>query len=309
MNSSPPESADVAIVGGGPAGLTAAIYLARSLRSVVLFDCPVPGRADWAQTNHNFFGFPRGIKIQDLADRGRRQAERYGARIVDREVTAIKREGHCFEVRADKIALSSRSVILATGVIDRWVEFPGYQRYIGRSMHWCIVCDGYEMRGKRVVIAGDDAEAAEIALQMLRYAGSVTLLAGRRTPAITPKLRRDLEANGITFMRGRVVSARERKPGMLRSVALDSGEEIELDHLFSAFGAAPRSALARSLGAKLAVNGHIKVDTETRTSVPGLFAAGDVTRLFSHQVLTAAHEGATAAMAAEHDLFERDKQE
>jgi thioredoxin reductase (NADPH) len=90
---------------------------------------------------------------------------------------------------------------------------------------------------------------------------------------------------------------------MFRSVLLDTGEEIELDHLFSAFGSEPRSTLARKLGATLSANGHITVDTEARTSVPGLFAAGDVTRLFSHQVLTAAHEGATAAMAAEYDLF------
>ncbi len=79
----------ILIIGGGPAGLTAAIYLARSLRSVVVFDSPAAGRAEWAQTNHNYFGFPNGIRIVDLADRGRKQAERYGAQVVDLEVTAV----------------------------------------------------------------------------------------------------------------------------------------------------------------------------------------------------------------------------
>jgi thioredoxin reductase (NADPH) len=299
----PPPSIDVAVVGGGPAGLTAALYLARSLRSVVVFDCPVPGRADWAQTNHNYFGYPNGIKIETLADRGRRQAVRYGAEMIDLEVSSISRKGDRFDVRAGDHHTRSRIVILATGVVDRWVEFPGFERFIGRSMHWCITCDGYEMQGKRVVIAGDTAEAAEIALQMTRYTPSVTLLAGKRTPQVTPAIRARLEDQGVSFLRGRVASARERKYGMFRSVLLDTGEEIELDHLFSAFGSEPRSTLARKLGATLSANGHITVDTEARTSVPGLFAAGDVTRLFSHQVLTAAHEGATAAMAAEYDLF------
>ena len=297
---------DALVIGGGPAGLTAAIYLARSLRSVAVFDCDRPGRSDWEQVNHNYPGFPDGISIVELGERGRRQAQQFGAQICQLEVTSLTRSGELFVATAGRSQMRGRAVIFATGVTDRWVQFPGYEEYIGRSMHWCVVCDGYEMRGQRVLVVGDDEHAAIVATQLARFSPRVSLLIRNDVPALGESSLRALNNCGVRVKSGEIAMARSREPGMFEAVVLAGGEEIALDHLFSERGAEPNIALAKSLGLALTDAGYIKVDTEARTSLPGVYAAGDVTRLFSHQVLTAAHEGATAAMSLDHDLFEQE---
>jgi thioredoxin reductase (NADPH) len=298
-----PATYDAVIIGGGPAGLTAAIYLARSLRSVAVFDCDRPARSDWVQVNHNYLGFPDGISIVDLGKRGRAQAEQYGARFYETEATSISRLDGEFEVTADQHKLCGRAVILATGVTDNWVEFPGYKEFIGRSMHWCIVCDGYEMQGQRVLVVGDDEHAAQVAMQMERFTNDVSLLVRMEAPEMDQRLRQALSARGIRVISGEIATVRAREPGVFAAVVLAGGEEIEVDHLFSEQGARPNVALAESIGIDLTDDGYFRVDTEARTSMAGIYAAGDVTRLFSHQVVTAAHEGATAATSLAHDLF------
>ena len=146
---------DAVIVGGGPAGLAAAVNLARALRSVLVCDRPQPGRSDYPQVNHNYLGFPEGVAARELRARGTAQAERYGAQVCRSEVVAIRRtpDGFALEGSGGE-HYRARGVILATGVRDNWTRFPGFEAFIGRSLHWCIVCDGYEMRGKRVVVAG-----------------------------------------------------------------------------------------------------------------------------------------------------------
>jgi thioredoxin reductase (NADPH) len=298
-----PATYDAVIIGGGPAGLTAAIYLARSLRSVAVVDCDRPSRSDWVQVNHNYLGFPDGISIVDLGKRGRAQAEQYGARFYETEATSISRLDGEFEVTAGQHKLCGRAVILATGVTDNWVEFPGYEEFIGRSMHWCIVCDGYEMQGQRVLVVGDDEHAAQVAMQMVRFTNDVSLLVRMEAPEMDQRLRQALSARGIRVMSGEIATARAREPGVFAAVVLAGGEEIEVDHLFSEQGARPNVALAESMGIDLTDDGYIRVDTEGRTSMAAIYAAGDVTRLFSHQVVTAAHEGATAATSLAYDLF------
>ena len=298
---------DTLIIGGGPAGLSATVYLGRSLRSVVVFDCPQPGRSDWVQRNFNYLGFPDGITARELGDRGRQQAERYGAVFIEELVTSLTRRADgLFEARSDTATLLGRTVVLATGVSDRWATFPGSAELIGRSMHWCIVCDGYEMRGQRVLIIANDSHDAEVALQLCRFTREVTLLVEPGTPPFAEEMNRALSEQSIRVHHGRIASATGAERGMCTAVITDTGETIEADHLFSLLGADPNTGLARSLGAGLSPEGYVTVDTEARTTVPGLYAAGDVTRLFSHQVVTAAHEGATAAMAIAYDLYEQE---
>lgn len=299
---------DALVIGGGPAGLSAAIYLARARRSVVVVDQGRPGRSDWAQHNYNYFGFPDGISIVDLGIRGRQQAERFGAHFVDAEVTALSRDAAGFTARAGDRALRSRGVILATGVTDRWVTFPGYEEYIGRGMHTCVICDGYEMAGQRLVVAGNDDHAAQVARQCLNYApASVTLVTNSEESGLTAAAEQALAAQGIAVMVDRIVGARSRVPGWFSALELRNGATLELDHLFSVQGADPNSAMARGLGVLTTPDGYIESDTEGRTNVEGVLAAGDVTRLFSHLVLTAAHEGATAATSLSHDLYAADQ--
>ena len=143
MISSPPDNRyDAIIVGGGPAGLSAAISVARAARSVLLFDAERPGRSDWSQVNHNYLGFPDGISIIDLCSRGRAHAEQFGVHVIDAVVGTIERGADGFTVTSAKKTYHGRGLILATGVTDNWVKFPGFEQYIGKTMHWCITRDG-----------------------------------------------------------------------------------------------------------------------------------------------------------------------
>jgi thioredoxin reductase (NADPH) len=301
---------DAAIVGGGPAGLAAAINLARALRSVLLFDRPQPGRSDYPQVNHNYLGFPEGVPARELRERGTAQAQHYGAQFCDSEVVAIRRVSSGFALEGSGgERCRVRGVILATGVRDHWTRFPGFETFVGRSLHWCIVCDGYESRGTRVVVAGNDDEAATMALQLRRFTEDVTLVTNDGALGLTPQAFDRLARRDLPVVIGRIADGRARDgtPGMLASLRLEDGRELPVEHLFSHQGAAPQTSLARSLGVELSSSGYITVDTEQRTSEPFVYAAGDCTRLLAHQIVTAAHEGATAAQTLNYDLFEADE--
>lgn len=302
---------DALIVEGGPAGLSAGIYLGRFCRTVAVVDCRRTGRSDYAQINRNFLGFPDGLSAVEMGERGREQAERFGVRFYEAEVVRLSRGDGVFVAQAaGGLELHARAVVLATGVEDRWVEFPGYEEFVGRTLHWCIVCDGYEMRDQRVVVVGNDDETADTAIQLLRFTDRVTLLTNAGSLGLGDETVERLDAHGIRLVVGRIAGARARpkEKGCFAALRLDGGDQIDLDHLFSHQGADPNTELARALGVELTSAGYVKVDLEARTSVAGVYAAGDVTRLFSHQIVTAAHEGAAAAMALSHDLFERDQQ-
>lgn len=302
------EQFDALVIGGGPAGLSAAIYLGRGRRTAVVFDCPRPGRSDWGQFNQNYLGFPDGIPIDDLGERGRRQAEKFGATFVNDEVQVLERDGDGFHVRAPSGTWRGRTVILAMGVQDRWAHFPGFEQFIGKTMHWCIACDGYEMEGQRVVVVGNDAHAAEMAIQMgIFRPESVTVLTNHGSLGISADLVASLERHGIPLVIDRIADVRARQRGDFEALVLERGDDLPLDHLFSVQGARPNTALAVALGVDLNEDGYIRVDTEGRTNLPRVYAAGDVTRLFSHQVVTAAHEGAAAASAAIYDLYRADE--
>jgi len=303
---------DALVVGGGPAGLTAAVGLARWCRSVAVATCDRPGRADWPQVNHNFLGFPDGIAAKELVQRGREQAERYGARIYDAEIATLSmsEEDGIFKAEGRGLTLRARAVVLATGVRDKWTAFPGFEAFIGRSLHWCIVCDGYEMRGQKVVVAGNDEHTAEMAIQMLRFTPEVTVVTNSGSLGMRPATVERLDQHGIRLLVGRIGGARavDDDPGVMAAVTLETGEEIEAGHLFSVQGSEPEVALATALGVGVNPDGYIDADVEGQTSVPGVFAAGDVTRLFSHQIAAAVHEGGTAANALNHYLFEKDEE-
>jgi thioredoxin reductase (NADPH) len=299
---------DALIIGGGPAGLSAAVYLGRARRSVAVIDCDRPARSDWKQINRNYLGFPDGISIVELCERGRQQAREFGAEICDTEVRSIERHAGGFRVVCtDGLTLQSRGVVIATGVTDRWVTFPGYEQFIGRTMHWCIVCDGCEMQGQRVVVAGNDAEAVEMAVQMKRFAESVSFVTNSDVIDLSAEDVGWLERNDIPVSVGKITGARASAAGVFDAILLDGDRELRLDHLFSAQGCDANSDLARALGVELDENSFIRVDAEAKTNLPGLFAAGDVTRLFAHQVVTAAHEGATAASTLDYYLFQQDQ--
>jgi thioredoxin reductase (NADPH) len=296
------QSYEVLVVGGGPAGMSAALYSARYDRRVALFDVG-EGRGSWHQTNYNYLGFVGGIKARELGQLAREQLGAYPQiTIIEDRIDAVGQDGDAFVARSGAGEWRGRAVILCTGTVDNWPQFEGWREYVGRSMFWCITCDGYESKGKRVLAVGNSDEAASTTLQLQRLTDQITMLTNSPACQInTPYLRR-LEQAGVPLLQDeidRVVG----DGGQFEAIVTKGGHRTELDRLFSLQGAAPRNALARQLGVALNEKGYIVVDTEQKTNVAGVYAAGDITCLHSHQVAAAVHEGGQAASAANYFLY------
>jgi thioredoxin reductase (NADPH) len=196
-------------------------------------------------------------------------------------------------------------VLIATGTLDHFPHFEGWEPYVGRSMFWCIACDGYENRGRRILVVGHTDSAAGEALQMRSLSPHVELLTNSHHEEFSEVYRDRLAAARIPLVHDQLLRA-EGDGGRLHAVTTRGGLRIELDSLFSIQGATPETRLAEQLGVRLAGSGYIAVDVEQRTNVPGVYAAGDVTSLHSHQVSAAVHEGSQAASVANYFLYPDD---
>lgn len=303
-----PDEYDVLVIGGGPAGLSAALYLARYDRRVALFDLG-RGRSTWHQVNHNYLGFPGGISARELRERGRRQLAEYAQvtclahAIVSLALTEDRSGGVVARGQAGE--WRGRALIACTGVVDHYPHFAGWEEYVGRSMFWCLTCDGYACKGERVVVLGNTDEAAAEALQLRRFTPYVTVLTNSETSAIGAEFAGRLAHAGIPVIRDKLATV-VGHGGYFETLRTRGGRRIDLDQLFVMQGVTPQSALLAPLGVALNAAGYVCVDTEQKTNVPGIYAAGDVTRLHSQQVSTAVHEGAQAASAANYYLYPRE---
>lgn len=325
---------DCAIVGGGPAGLSAAVNLARMRRNVLVID-DRDGRSLWSQTNRNYLGFPDGIAASEIRRQGRRQAARYGARFLRGRVTTATREGDLFRLSVDDHAgegagtdvnvarddelgrvlgeeaadgpmeILARTVILATGVRDPFPEFPGRDECVGRSLFWCISCDGFELIGCNVVVVGHDEEAVQTALDLLDFTERVTLAAGRAGGFAVPESRlADVTAAGIPVYRCSVAEYRNVNGQISRLVLGDScRSEIPVEMVFAVRTPVARNDVAVGLGVAVDARGQVIVDSEQHTNVAGVYAAGDMTSPHNHQVSAAVHEGNEAACTANYYLY------
>jgi len=301
------QSYDCVIVGGGPAGLSAAIYVARYNRTVAVVD---HGSGRWSthETNENYLGFPEGIRSTELRELGRRQARRFGATLVDDcKIERVMTHNNVFRAEAGEgAAFEGRTVIFATGVRDYLPDFENADvaDYFGKSLFWCITCDGWKVRDKRVAIVGRDDEAATTCLQFLNYTGKLSIITNRPPghAAFGAKKLHDLRDAGIPIYEEEIARL-YGDDGFMREVELRDDRRIALDAMFSMQGARPNSLLARGLGVDVDRVGYIKVDQEQRTNVPLVYAAGDVTREYAHQIAAAVHEGATAGCTANYDLY------
>ncbi|MCC7364798.1 MAG: NAD(P)/FAD-dependent oxidoreductase [Dehalococcoidia bacterium] len=293
---------DALVVGGGPAGLSAALQLARYNRHVVMFDSGM-GRSTYQQINHNYLGFPGGIGIRELRDIARKQAAAYPIAFIDEAVTAAEAREGTFGVTTESgEAFAGRTIVFATGVRDHFPRFPEWQQYIGRSIFWCITCDGYATRGKRIVVLGNDTDAGVTALQFLEFTREITMLTNAPECHMSGEVLAALERHGIEV----VVDTLDcvlGHDGIAGALVLGSGRRLPLDFLFSLQGATPNSELAAGVGIAVTASGYILANMDQQTNVPGAFAAGDVTRDLAHQVATAVHEGITAASAANYHLY------
>lgn len=297
----PPERTyDCLIVGAGPAGLTASIYLARFHLSVLNIDAG-KSRAALIPLTRNHAGFPEGISGMDLLARMREQACTFGAMLREDVVTELHRSSEGFTVQLQCETLRARTVLLATGVVNRrppMIEDICHDQALASGLlRYCPICDGYEVTDKRVAVMGSGKRGCEEALFLRSYSADITLVAPDQSHDLDKDQRSQLESAGIRIV------------GPCSTIRL-TGNQVELviqdrterfDTLYPALGSDIRSELAGQVGAKRRDDGCLTVDAHQRTDVSGLYAAGDVV-LGLDQISHAMGEGGVAATTIRNDL-------
>ena len=299
----PEEVIDCLVVGGGPAGLTTAIYLSRFLRSCVVYDAAA-GRAATIPRSHNLPGFPGGISGVTFLARLQAQLHEYGGTVQSDEIDAIVASGDHFSASCELNVLRARTVVLATGVVNQRPEMPDAMHDIGVArglLRYCPICDGYEARRMNVAVLGCDGHGAEEAEFLRAYGAKVTLLA-QRSLDLGPTELAKLNQQGIHVAPSPVGQLRL---GDCVEVRLGNGLELQFDTLYPALGSSPRTRLASLLGAQLSGSGCVLTDAHQRTSVAGLFAVGDVVEGLD-QISVATGQAAVAATAIHNLLRDRD---
>ena len=298
---------DVIVVGGGPGGYAAALYAARSGLSVAVLEKLSPG-GQMATTSQidNYPGFPDGVDGFDLGQQMARQAEKYGAQTVLAEVTGADLAASPKVLRTSEGEFSARTVILATGAYPRELGLPEESALRGRGVAYCATCDGMMYRNKVVAVNGGGNTAVEDALYLSKLCAKVYLIHRRDQLRASAVYRKALDEQGVEILWNSRVTAL-RHEGKLTGVELEdtkTGEKRELacDGLFVAIGRVPDTALFAGQ-VDMDETGYLKADETCRTSLPGVFAVGDVRTKAVRQVVTAAADGANAAHFAEEYLL------
>ncbi|HUQ04129.1 MAG TPA: NAD(P)/FAD-dependent oxidoreductase [Kofleriaceae bacterium] len=299
---SPDASVDVAVVGGGPAGLSAALLLARCRRRVVVFDGG-HHRNDGSGAVHGFLSRD-GIAPAALREIGRNELRHYGARVEDVVVQGIVRDGAGFTITtANGDHVRARRVLLATGTVDVQPPIAGAAQLHGRLVLPCPYCDGWEHRDRPLAVHSHaDDRGARYALLLAQWSSDITFLPGRAAD-LSAELRATLAARGLTLDE-RALERVDEDHGELR-LTFGDGSARRFAAFFYHLGCTAGQSLAVSLGAALDDRGGIAVDRHNATSVPGVYAAGDATR-DALQAIVGAGEGAVAAIAINQSLVNDD---
>ena len=296
------------VIGTGPSGLTAAIYLARAnLKPLVIEGIQPGGQLTTTTEIENFPGFPEGIMGPDLMDNMRKQAERFGAEFVSGWVHEVDFSSRPFTVHVeDGETYKAETVLISTGASARYLGIPGEQENVGRGVSTCATCDGFFFRGKKIAVVGGGDSAMEEAAFLTRFASDVTLV-HRRNELRASKIMQDRvrENEKVKWaLNCQPLSVATDEGGTVKGLMVqnrDTGQEelVEADGVFIAIGHTPNTSF---LGGqiKLDANGYIVVQPgSTETNVPGVFACGDVQDTRYRQAITAAGSGCMAAMDCE----------
>lgn len=292
---------DVIVLGGGIAGLSAAIYLGRAQRNTLVIDS---GRsmAKWEPKVENYLGFPNGVAGEKILRSGCKQARRHEVDFADDEIKAARVKGDQFILRGKKKTYRSARLLIATGIFHIPPNIPSVKECLGHSMFFCKDCDGYRVRGKRIAICGANNEAVDYSLGMLCYSPTVIIATNGEKPHWDRKHARWLKEYEIPVTTDRIKDVKHRQRKIL-ALIFAGGACVKTDYIFTTRGDIFHTSLAEKLGAKLDRDGQILVDHCMRTSVPRLYSAGCVTPA-NCQMIIAAGQGAAAAQAINRDMFE-----
>jgi thioredoxin reductase (NADPH) len=293
---------DVIIIGGGPAGLTAGLYAARAgLKTVLLERGVFGGQIVNARLVENYPGFPEGISGTELGEFMRRQATKYGLETLNTEVSGVRR-GNTYEVSTSEGDIRAESIIIAAGSEYRKLDVAGEERLSGRGVSYCATCDGFFFRDRDVAVVGGGDTAITDALELAQHCRKVYIIHRRDQLRATKALQEkafsqpkiELVWNSVV---DEIVGDKMLKSLRLRNVKTGQSSDLEVDGIFVAVGLKPNSQAFSQL-VTLDEAGFIVTDEMMRTSAPGIFAAGDIRHNSFRQVITAAGDGASAAMSA-----------
>lgn len=292
------------IIGSGPAGLTAAIYAARAdLHPLVIVGKNFGGQLMLTTEVENYPGFPNGVAASELIDLFKKQAERFGAEFIEGEVEKVDFSKKPFKLFIGKREFKSQAVIIATGSETNWLGLESEQKLIGKGVSSCAPCDAPLFRGKRVVVIGGGDSAMEEALTLSKFTQTVTIIHRRSAFRASKIMQKRVRANQkISFVLNNVVEeiiGENRVEGVrIRNLLTGKLSQLSCDGVFVAIGHSPNTSIFRD-HLELDDKGYIKVLDHTRTSIDGVFAAGDVHDNHYRQVITASAFGCMAAMDAE----------
>jgi len=298
---------DVIIIGSGPAGLTAAIYASRDgLKTLVVAGASWGGQLMLAAQIENFPGFSEGVMGADLMESMRKQSEKFGVEIIFEDAVSVNFKTKPFKVKTEGKTYESRSVIIATGASPKWLGLESERRLRGRGVSVCATCDGPLFRNKKVIVVGGGDVALEEALELTKYVREVKVI-HRRNQLRASKILQKRAFNNpkIEFVWNSIVQeiiGSEKVEGV-RLKRRGTGEEftLECDAVFVAIGSKPNTEIFKNQ-IELDEDGYIVTHDETKTSVEGVFAAGDVQDRRYRQAIVAAASGCKAALDAERYL-------
>jgi thioredoxin reductase len=297
---------DCIVIGAGPAGLSASLFLARYLRKTITFHHNSP-RNEYAHGIHGFLGH-HGISPAELLARGRDEVTNHGGLIVEACVDAVEKVApEHFRVQAGTKTFAARRLLLATGLRDSTPDCPGFREFYGLSVHHCPDCDGYEVKDKRVAVLAPNDNSTAFAANFLTWTKQVTLLTDEHE--ISEDDRAKLADLGIPVRTEAVVALDgDKSTGQLRRVLFAEGEPLECDALFFNLGTQLASNFHETLGCRVdPESGLVWVDRTRQTSVENVYAAGDITPN-SQLAVVAAAEGAMAAIHIHRSLVSKERQ-
>ncbi len=310
MSAERPETYDIAVIGAGGAGLTAALYGARARRRTVVFErLMTGGQIATTELVENYPGFPQGINGADFAMNLVQQVERFGAELRYEDVRSIEpRPGAPFRIETSEGAYEAHAVIATAGADYNKLGVPGEDEFIGRGVSYCATCDAAFFQNQEAVVVGGGDAAFDEALFTARHVSKVWLVHRRDTFRASALLQERVFANPkIEIIRNTVVDRIVGSDGVegaeLRNVQTGEVRTLPVSAVFIFIGQTPNSHLLKGL-VELDEGGHARVDLRMRTTVPGLFVAGDLRVEAARQLVSACGDGATAALAAEAYLAE-----